>query len=410
MTSSTDRLVVLAIGAHPDDIEIGAGALVAKALAHGHDVHFLILTGVADRQTEARLAAGELGVPAEQVYFAGFTDGHLRADGHSVQRVRNLLAAGRIVPDVVVTHAQADSHNDHVEAHRIAHAVLRRTVFLHYSIHVSSEVDRFAPRVFVEVAGDRLARKASALARHRSQHARITKADLSKYETWLGGLARLDRAEGFDIGFQGYAEHVLAKTIAFGESPFHQFWLPVIGEGEITLRYESSHAPLHTSLGRDRLRQAFIDQWAPRYPLRERYANGPGAPTSTPTILTGNTTGNDVMRDILRADPGTKWTVEPEGLRDRTGSRRVGPEYAGGQLSRDVGVLSRVARSPVTGAPVVCAAGATGFATRTALEFLADPGTSPLAEVVVGDVEVAFAVDVASGEVDIVDVHPRSAR
>jgi len=47
---------LLAIGAHPDDIEIGAAALLTKALQHGIDTHFLILTDESDCRAARRAA------------------------------------------------------------------------------------------------------------------------------------------------------------------------------------------------------------------------------------------------------------------------------------------------------------------------------------------------------------------
>src|SRR6516162_1098889 len=55
----TGSLSVLAVGAHPDDIEIGAGGtLLSLAASHpGLLAHYVVLTGTADRQTEASCAA-----------------------------------------------------------------------------------------------------------------------------------------------------------------------------------------------------------------------------------------------------------------------------------------------------------------------------------------------------------------
>ena len=67
-------------------------ALLTKALQHGIDTHFLILTDESDcraaRRAEAVLAAGALGVPQDRVIFAGLEDGQLRVDRTSVSRVR----------------------------------------------------------------------------------------------------------------------------------------------------------------------------------------------------------------------------------------------------------------------------------------------------------------------------------
>ena len=54
---SGELLSVLAIGAHPDDIEIGAGGLLLGLAETGLHARYVVLTGTAERQQEARNAA-----------------------------------------------------------------------------------------------------------------------------------------------------------------------------------------------------------------------------------------------------------------------------------------------------------------------------------------------------------------
>jgi LmbE family N-acetylglucosaminyl deacetylase len=422
---------LLAVGSHPDDIEIGAGALISKSVALGLDIDLLILTdeGPAPeiRRAEAVRAAAELGVPAGRVAFGGLPDGHLRADGDTVRMIRELVTARRIDPDIVVTHSQADSHNDHVEANRIAHAVFRKRVFLHYSIHLSSELDRFAPRVFVEVSGARLDGKNRALAMHRSQQRRIEKADLAKHEMRLGSLAGLSRAEGFEVGFQNDAVDVLRKTVGLSDSLFHRLWTPIVGPADLTLLYEAYSAPgaaidwptVHENAGRDRLRHAFASQWAPASPLREKFSNSPDAADVLrrgQVILAGGAVSNPVVRDLYNRLSCTRWAIEydlprtePAYLVNRADGRRFYPEFDADRIVRqDAGLISVVLNPWAPETRIVCAAGASGFGTRLGLEFLADPAARPdLAEQFLHDqnTQVAFTVDAVSGAVDIIDIH-----
>ncbi len=425
---------MLVVGAHPDDIEIGAGALVTKAIDLGMHVHFLILTDdeaeSAARRAEAIGGAEELGIPADRVLFAGLPDGHLRADGETVRAVRELLTEAGVDPDIVVTHTQADSHNDHVEANRVSRAVFRGQVFLHYSTHISSELDQFAPRVFVDVSGARLEAKNRALSVHCSQKSRIEKIDLAEYEAGLGAMAGLDRAEGFEVGFQNNAVGLIEKTIGLSDSPFHRFWAPVIGggrTGSATLLYEAYSAPgekidwptVHENAGRDRLRQAFAAQWPPASPLQEKFSNSPDAGDIVrrgTVVLAGGAVSNPVVRDLYNRFRGTVWAIEydlPRSesayLLNRTNGRRRYPEFAGERgLVTDVGLVALVQNPYAPDNAIVCAAGATGFGTRVGLEFLSDPGSRPeLAEHFTGrpNTQLAFAVDVAGGTVEIIDVH-----
>jgi LmbE family N-acetylglucosaminyl deacetylase len=105
----------LAIGAHPDDIEFGCGATLAKWAAAGTVLHHLVLTDgakgswdperdesalIALRQQEQRKAAALLG--GGDVTFLGRTDGELRNDTRIRWEVSRLMRVIR--PEVVLAH------------------------------------------------------------------------------------------------------------------------------------------------------------------------------------------------------------------------------------------------------------------------------------------------------------------
>jgi LmbE family N-acetylglucosaminyl deacetylase len=107
---------VLAMGAHPDDIEFGCGATLAKWAAAGCEVSHLVCTDgskgtwdpdqdtdelVVLRQHEQREAARRLGARGE-VVFLGYTDGELESG--LVQRAKVASWIRRLRPDVVITH------------------------------------------------------------------------------------------------------------------------------------------------------------------------------------------------------------------------------------------------------------------------------------------------------------------
>jgi LmbE family N-acetylglucosaminyl deacetylase len=424
------ELRLLAVGAHPDDIEIGSAALVSKAVDLGIETHFVVLTDDGDdrdgRRAEAALAAEALGVPRDRVLFAGLRDGRLRADARSVGRVRKLAAAHGVKPDLIVTHTTADSHNDHVEANKIAHAAFRECVFLHYSIHLSREQQPFAPRIFVEVSREKLARKTQALALHHSQRARLERRDLAAYEGGLGKLARMERAEAFEVSLQEGADGPFDDILALSESPFHRFWSRITKNKDLTLFYEAYSAPgapidwptSHENAGRDRLRQSFRDQWLPYSPLSEMPSNSSSAQQALQgqsVILAGGAVSNLLVRDLYNRFRSTLWAVdyemprlEPAYLYSRSTGSRFYPEHdADNNLSKDFGVIARVANPYAPAEYVICAAGASGLGTRVALEFLADPGSEP--EVAKyfeksGNVQVAFSTSPGTCHIDVVDV------
>jgi LmbE family N-acetylglucosaminyl deacetylase len=423
------ELRLLAIGAHPDDIEIGSAALVTKAVGLGIETHFVVLTDDGDdreaRRGEAAAAAEALGVPRDRVLFAGLRDGRLRADARSVGKVRKLVSAHGLKPDLIVTHTTADSHNDHVEANRIAHAAFRECVFLHYSVHLSREQQPFAPRIFVEVSREKLAKKTRALALHDSQRARLERRDLAAYEASLGKLARMERAEAFEVSMQEGAEGPFDEILTLSESPFHRFWSRIIGSQDITLFYEAYSTPGapidwptgHENAGRDQLRQSFRDQWLPYSPLSEAPSNSPALDQiiqAQSVILAGGAVSNLVVRDLYNRFRSTLWAIdyemprlEPAYLYNRSSGLRFYPKYdTQNTLSEDFGVIARVANPYAPGEHAVCAAGATGLGTRVALEFLADPGAQrDIAQYFEkpGNVQVAFRVGADAGKIELVD-------
>ncbi len=106
----------LAIGAHPDDIDFGCGATLAKWAADGCEVHVCICTDgskgtwdpnadteqlIATRQQEQRAAAAALGATGE-VTFLGWPDGEL--DSGMIQRRQVADVMRRTRPNVVLGH------------------------------------------------------------------------------------------------------------------------------------------------------------------------------------------------------------------------------------------------------------------------------------------------------------------
>jgi bacillithiol biosynthesis deacetylase BshB1 len=118
-----DRVDVLAVGAHPDDVELGCGATVAQLARAGRRVGILHLTGgeagtrgtVEQRRAEAERAAGILG--AAGVEFLDLGDGALRTGDAEEDAVIEVLRQLR--PELVLGPTPADRHPDHGRAHRL---------------------------------------------------------------------------------------------------------------------------------------------------------------------------------------------------------------------------------------------------------------------------------------------------
>ncbi|MER8563831.1 PIG-L deacetylase family protein [Mesorhizobium sp. M0578] len=111
---------VLALGAHPDDIEIFMFGTMAAYAALGAELTFVVATdgargGKGDpvtlartRREEATIAASLLGIAPR---FLDFPDGALVADAALIAALKTLI--GEVKPDLAITHARNDYHGDH---------------------------------------------------------------------------------------------------------------------------------------------------------------------------------------------------------------------------------------------------------------------------------------------------------
>jgi LmbE family N-acetylglucosaminyl deacetylase len=158
---------VLAIGAHPDDIELGCGATLLAHAAAGDTVTMLVLTGgengpgTANRHAEQRAAATTLGAGLR---WGGLIDCTLTPDAPTVRLIENVLT--EVEADLVYVHAPDDSHQDHRAAAAAALSAGRRlSRVLHYQ---SPSTLIFNPTVYVDITAH-LSGKLAALKAHASQ-------------------------------------------------------------------------------------------------------------------------------------------------------------------------------------------------------------------------------------------------
>ncbi|MCD8405921.1 bacillithiol biosynthesis deacetylase BshB1 [Tenacibaculum dicentrarchi] len=111
------KLDILAFGAHPDDVELGCGATIAKEITSGKKVGIIDLTrgelgtrGSAElRDIEAKNAAAILGVSVRE--NLGFADGFFKNDKEHQLAVIKMLR--KYQPDIVLCNAIDDRHIDH---------------------------------------------------------------------------------------------------------------------------------------------------------------------------------------------------------------------------------------------------------------------------------------------------------
>jgi LmbE family N-acetylglucosaminyl deacetylase len=194
---------VLAIGSHPDDIELGCGGTLAKHVASGDDVHMLVITTgeagpgeVSNRVQEQISAALVLGVPREHLFWGELPDG--RVSNYELELVHTIeLVITQTRAEIVYTHGSLDSHQDHravAEATWGAARHARRVL-----CYDSPSSHSFNPSVFVDITST-LDKKREALKAHASQVGNSRMASTSLVMTqagYRGFQARVEAAEGF---------------------------------------------------------------------------------------------------------------------------------------------------------------------------------------------------------------------
>jgi LmbE family N-acetylglucosaminyl deacetylase len=158
---ATGALRVVALGAHPDDIEIGCGGtLLRLAQRDATQVHGLVLTGTGERAAEARSALSRF-VPGATVHVAGLPDGRLPASWHAVKQTLEDTAA-EMAADLVLAPRPDDAHQDHRLVGELAPTVWRDALVLHYEIP-KWDGDLSAPAVFVGLSPEVARRKVALL-------------------------------------------------------------------------------------------------------------------------------------------------------------------------------------------------------------------------------------------------------
>ena len=127
---------MLAIGAHPDDIEIGAGGTLLTLAESQPDlqVRYVVLTGQQDRQLEARNAAHAF-LPAAHVTIElhDLAEGRLPAVWGQVKEVLEGIARS-FSPDIIIAPSRDDAHQDHRTIAEIVPTVFRDQFYLAYEI------------------------------------------------------------------------------------------------------------------------------------------------------------------------------------------------------------------------------------------------------------------------------------
>ena len=197
---------VLAIGAHPDDLELAIGGTLAKLQKSGARVVMAVVSVPGDyavRRREAEQAAAILGCELRVL-----------VDGGAPQRIEDMKTyelvkvldgvVKELSPAAVLTHGPSEFHHDHVLVYDAAIATQRLRYFDFFSYHPNfcrPVPVQFHPRAYVDIS-DTIEAKMEAIAVHQSQFGnRGLPIDIYRDIARMNGrIVGVQYAEGLDVG------------------------------------------------------------------------------------------------------------------------------------------------------------------------------------------------------------------
>jgi LmbE family N-acetylglucosaminyl deacetylase len=207
--SNEKKLKIIAIGAHPDDIELACGGVLASAIEKGHDVTMVVATGnssldhngnsirtdIEAKQEQAN-AAKKLGIIKVEVL--GFHDMNVPYSQQLISELDKII--NDIKPDIIFTHFVFDTHQDHIRTAQSTLSAARKqnTILLYEPINPSGRgYIPFRAQVYFDISKT-IKQKLDSLKEHKSQY--------KKYgDSWIEGVTARAKFRGFEMGVN-YAE------------------------------------------------------------------------------------------------------------------------------------------------------------------------------------------------------------
>ena len=193
---------VLAIGAHPDDIEYGCGGTLTLYAQRGHDVYLFVASdgslggdaAVREReQDESTLVIG-----AQRVFWGGYRDTEVPYNRELIVRLEAVIRDVR--PSMIFVNYPDDTHQDH---RNLAQAAVSATRYVpNFLLFEVPSTQHFTPNCYTNIEKV-LDRKLACLEAHRSQVAKTNIEDLTILElavscaNFRGIQARVKYAEAF---------------------------------------------------------------------------------------------------------------------------------------------------------------------------------------------------------------------
>jgi LmbE family N-acetylglucosaminyl deacetylase len=213
------KLNILAIGSHPDDIELGCGGTLMRAARSGHDVYMYVLTrggksgSAEERTSELYRSADFIGV--NTLWVDDFEDTGLSVNKNLVNHIEYFVH--KCHPDIIFTHPLNDYHHDHrAVAECTLEAARNSQNVVAYEIPVTKD---FTPQLYYDIS-DVIDDKVKLVSVFSSQSGKVftlAKAvrGMGEYRALQNRLAaHMTHAEAFQVLKLFVNEHFGMKKFA----------------------------------------------------------------------------------------------------------------------------------------------------------------------------------------------------
>jgi LmbE family N-acetylglucosaminyl deacetylase len=193
---------VLAIGAHPDDIEYGCGGMLTKYAQRGHDVYLFVASDgalggdgamrVQEQNESARI------IGAREVFWGDYADTEIPLNRELIVRIEAVIK--KVKPRMIFVQYWDDTHQDH---RNLAQGTLSATRYVpNFLFYEGPTTQNFTPNCYTDIE-EVLKDKLACLKAHRSQVTKTNIEDLTILElarscaNFRGIQARVKYAEAF---------------------------------------------------------------------------------------------------------------------------------------------------------------------------------------------------------------------
>ena len=162
-----DHLRILALGAHPDDVEIGAWGTIARLLEERPEaeVRLVVFSATPERAAEARTSAAALGPDGRITLTIHDIPDRLFPSASNELKAQLEAIASEAAPDLILAPRLEDRHQDHRALAEATWQSFRDHLVLEYEIP-KYEGDLGTPNLFVPLSQEVVRRKLNHLATH----------------------------------------------------------------------------------------------------------------------------------------------------------------------------------------------------------------------------------------------------